>query len=220
MRQAGHGRSMLAFRSVVSVLVRFVVRSFSTPLRSFSTPSRSHPPSRSVTAVNKISADINQSLNIEFRFRPGTLHIKHGATLTFREGPPQPPFAFPEGVDPHTLSIVRRADLPRRSESWSTARPGSAANSGKPTTLREHRPTSWSTWARRAPQRPSVHRGRRRLPSRRWVPGPSWGRDTTVSNVQSRCPMDNQTRSSSAVPAVIGCRSVYGMQEVTANAEA
>lgn len=50
---------------------------------------------------------------IEFRFRPGTLHIKHGATLTFREGPPQPPFAFPEGVDPHTLSIVRRADLPQ-----------------------------------------------------------------------------------------------------------
>jgi hypothetical protein len=97
---------MLAFRSVVSVVVRFVVRSFSTP-------SRSHPPSRSVTAVNKISADINQSLNIEFRFRPGTLHIKHGATLTFREGPPQPPFAFPEGVDPHTLSIVRRADLPQ-----------------------------------------------------------------------------------------------------------
>ena len=66
-----------------------------------------------VTAVNKISADINQSLNIEFRFRPGTLHIKHGATLTFRGGPPQPPFAFPEGVDPHTLSIVRRADLPQ-----------------------------------------------------------------------------------------------------------
>jgi hypothetical protein len=66
-----------------------------------------------VTAVNKISADINQSLNIEFRFSPGTLHIQHGATLTFREGPPQPPFAFEEGVDPHTLSIVRRADLPR-----------------------------------------------------------------------------------------------------------
>ena len=37
------------------------------------------------------------------------------------------------------------------------------------------------------------------LPSRRWVPGPSWGRDTTVNNGQSRCPMDNQTRSSSAV---------------------
>jgi hypothetical protein len=66
-----------------------------------------------VTAVNKISADINQSLNIEFRFSPGTLHIQHGATLTFREGPPQPPFAFEEGVDPHTLSIVDRADLPR-----------------------------------------------------------------------------------------------------------
>ena len=48
-----------------------------------------------VTAVNKISADINQSLNIEFRFRPGTLHIKQGATLTFREGL-QPPFAFEE----------------------------------------------------------------------------------------------------------------------------
>jgi hypothetical protein len=66
-----------------------------------------------VTAVNKISADINQSLNIEYRFRPGTLHIKHGATLTFRQGPPQPPAVFPEGVEPHTLSIVRRADLPR-----------------------------------------------------------------------------------------------------------
>jgi hypothetical protein len=63
-----------------------------------------------VTAVNKFSAQINKSLNIEFRFRPGTLHIQHGATLTFREGPPQPPFATP--VDPHTLSIVARADLP------------------------------------------------------------------------------------------------------------
>jgi hypothetical protein len=66
-----------------------------------------------VTAVNKFSADINKSFNVEFRFRPGTLHIKHGATLTFRQGPPQPAFAFPEGVDPHTLSIVRQADLPR-----------------------------------------------------------------------------------------------------------
>jgi hypothetical protein len=64
-----------------------------------------------VTAVNKVSADINKSLNVEFRFAPGTLHIQQGATLTFREGPPQPPFATP--VDPHTLSIVDRADLPR-----------------------------------------------------------------------------------------------------------
>jgi hypothetical protein len=66
-----------------------------------------------VTAVNKFSADINQSFNVEFRFAPGTLRIERGATLTFRQGPPQPPFAFPEGVDPHTLSIVDRADLPR-----------------------------------------------------------------------------------------------------------
>ena len=66
-----------------------------------------------ITAVNKFSADINKSFNVEFRFRPGTLHIKHGATLTFRQGPPQPPSVFPDGVEPHTLSIVRRADLPR-----------------------------------------------------------------------------------------------------------
>jgi hypothetical protein len=66
-----------------------------------------------VTAVNKFSVDINKSFNVEFFFRPGTLHIKHGATLTFRQGPPQPAFAFPAGVDPHTLSIVRQADLPR-----------------------------------------------------------------------------------------------------------
>jgi hypothetical protein len=65
-----------------------------------------------VTAVNQFSVDINRSLNVEFRFAPGTLHIQHGATLTFREGPPQPPFVFPEGVDPHTLSIVRPADVP------------------------------------------------------------------------------------------------------------
>jgi hypothetical protein len=64
-----------------------------------------------VTAVNKFSADINKSLNIEFRFAPGTLHIQQGATLTFRQGPPQPSFAGP--VEPHTLSIVDRADLPR-----------------------------------------------------------------------------------------------------------
>lgn len=66
-----------------------------------------------VTAVNKFSAEINKSFNVEFRFSPGTLHIQHGATLTFRQGPPQPSFAFPEGVDPHTLSIVDRADLPQ-----------------------------------------------------------------------------------------------------------
>ena len=65
-----------------------------------------------VTAVNQFSVDINKSLNVEFRFAPGTLHIQHGATLTFREGPPQPPSLFPEGVDPHTLSIVRPADVP------------------------------------------------------------------------------------------------------------
>ena len=64
-----------------------------------------------VTAVNKFSVDINKSLNIEYRFSPGTLHIQHGATLTFREGPPQPPFAGP--VEEHTLSIVDRADVPR-----------------------------------------------------------------------------------------------------------
>jgi hypothetical protein len=64
-----------------------------------------------VTSVNKFSADINKSLNIEFRFAPGTLHIQQGATLTFRQGPPQPSFAGP--VEPHTLSIVDRADLPR-----------------------------------------------------------------------------------------------------------
>jgi hypothetical protein len=64
-----------------------------------------------VTAVNKFSADINKSLNIEFRFAPGTLHIQHGATLTFREGPAQPAFATP--VEEHTLSIVARSDLPQ-----------------------------------------------------------------------------------------------------------
>jgi hypothetical protein len=43
-----------------------------------------------VTAVNKFSVDINDSFNLELRFAPGTLRIEHGATLTFREGPPQP----------------------------------------------------------------------------------------------------------------------------------
>jgi hypothetical protein len=62
-----------------------------------------------VTAVNKFSADINQSLTLNFRFSPGTLHIQHGATLTFREGTPP----FPEALEAHTLSIVNRADLPR-----------------------------------------------------------------------------------------------------------
>jgi len=62
-----------------------------------------------VTAVNQFSVDINKSLNVQFRFAPGTLHIEHGATLTFREGTPP----FPEALEPHTLSIVDRADLPR-----------------------------------------------------------------------------------------------------------
>jgi hypothetical protein len=63
-----------------------------------------------VTAVNRFSVDINDSLDVEFRFTPATLRIERGATLTFREGPPQPPFV---PVEPHTLSIVDRADLPR-----------------------------------------------------------------------------------------------------------
>jgi hypothetical protein len=63
-----------------------------------------------VTAVNKFSVDINKSLNLQLRFAPGTLHIQHGATLTFREGPPQPPFITP--VEEHTLSIVASADVP------------------------------------------------------------------------------------------------------------
>jgi hypothetical protein len=62
-----------------------------------------------VTAVNQFSVDINKSLNVQLRFSPGTLHIQQGATLTFREGPPQPP-SIP--VEPHTLSIVRPADVP------------------------------------------------------------------------------------------------------------
>jgi hypothetical protein len=64
-----------------------------------------------VTAVNKFSVDINDSFNLELRFAPGTLRIEHGATLTFREGPPQPSFMGP--VEPHTLSIVPRSELPR-----------------------------------------------------------------------------------------------------------
>jgi hypothetical protein len=64
-----------------------------------------------ITAVNKFSVEVNKSLNVELRFAPGTLHIQHGATLTFREGPPIPPFTGP--VEPHTLSIVKRADVPR-----------------------------------------------------------------------------------------------------------
>ena len=62
-----------------------------------------------VTAVNRFSADIGESLTLNFRFAPRTLHIDHGATLTFREGTPP----FPEALEPHTLSIVDRADLPR-----------------------------------------------------------------------------------------------------------
>jgi plastocyanin len=64
-----------------------------------------------VTAVNKFSVDINDSFNLELRFAPATLHIQHGATLTFREGPPQPSFMGP--VEGHTLSIVPRSELPR-----------------------------------------------------------------------------------------------------------
>ena len=63
-----------------------------------------------ITAVNKISVDVNKSLNIQLHFAPGTLHIQHGATLTFREGPPIPPFTGP--VEPHTLTILRPAQVP------------------------------------------------------------------------------------------------------------
>ena len=63
-----------------------------------------------VTAVNQFSVQVNKSLNVQLRFAPGTLHIQHGATLTFREGPPIPPFTGP--VEPHTLSILRPGQVP------------------------------------------------------------------------------------------------------------
>ena len=63
-----------------------------------------------ITAVNKFSVEVNKSLNVQLHFAPGSLRIQHGATLTFREGPPIPPFTGP--VEPHTLSILRPAQVP------------------------------------------------------------------------------------------------------------
>jgi hypothetical protein len=66
-----------------------------------------------ITAVNEFSFKPNQALNVEFRFKPGTLRIGSGERLTFQQGPVVPD-AFPP--DPHTLSIVNRADVPRTIE--------------------------------------------------------------------------------------------------------
>jgi hypothetical protein len=65
--------------------------------------------SNTVTAVNKFSFQPNQALNVAFRFSPGTLRIGSGEQLTFRQGPVVPD-VFPP--DPHTLSIVKRSDVP------------------------------------------------------------------------------------------------------------
>jgi hypothetical protein len=44
--------------------------------------------------------------------------------------------------------------------------------------------------------------------------GPSWGREPAVTSGQSRCSVDNQTRSSTAVIGRDGTAGPYGMQEV------
>jgi hypothetical protein len=66
-----------------------------------------------ITAVNKFSFEPNRALNVEFRFKPGTLRIGSGERLTFQQGPVVPD-VFPP--DPHTLSIVHRGDVPRTIE--------------------------------------------------------------------------------------------------------
>ena len=62
-----------------------------------------------ITAVNEFSFKRNKALNVEYRFKPGTLRIDSGERLTFRQGPVVPD-VFPP--DPHTLSIVARDDVP------------------------------------------------------------------------------------------------------------
>jgi hypothetical protein len=64
-----------------------------------------------ITAVNKVSVDINKSLNLQLYFSPGTLRVQHGETITFREGPTMPAFLGPP--EPHTLTILRPAQVPR-----------------------------------------------------------------------------------------------------------
>jgi hypothetical protein len=67
-----------------------------------------------ITAVNKVSVAINKSLNLEFRFSPGTLRVQHGQRITFREGPLIPASLRPLGPpEPHTLTILRPAQVPR-----------------------------------------------------------------------------------------------------------
>ena len=66
-----------------------------------------------ITAVNKFSFEPNKELNVKFRFKPGTLRIASGERLTFQQGPVVPD-VFPP--DPHTLTIVNRADVPRTIE--------------------------------------------------------------------------------------------------------
>ena len=66
-----------------------------------------------ITANNEFSFKPNKALNVEFRFKPGTLRIGHGEKLTFQEGPAIPP--SPE-VEAHTLSIVAKSDVPQTIE--------------------------------------------------------------------------------------------------------
>jgi plastocyanin len=56
-------------------------------------------PEQSKFVINQYAADL-------MRFVPGTVAVKSGCSLTFR-------FATPGQMDPHTLSIVNKSDLPK-----------------------------------------------------------------------------------------------------------
>jgi plastocyanin len=58
-----------------------------------------------VDAVGGFSFEPNKFLQIGFRFAPGTTTVRSGQRITFRNRT--------EGGEPHTVTIVRRSELPR-----------------------------------------------------------------------------------------------------------
>ena len=72
-------------------------------------PLRTHACGATVKVAEQMKFAVNQYVQDGMRFVPGTVTVKSGCNLTFE-------FATPGQSDPHSLSIVKKSDLPRTTE--------------------------------------------------------------------------------------------------------
>lgn len=92
---------------LIAVSVPWAVAGSARPnARRAARRSRTCGPATTVKVAEQTKFAVNQYMQDGMRFVPGTVTVKSGCNLTFE-------FATPDQSDAHSLSIVKKSDLPR-----------------------------------------------------------------------------------------------------------